>query len=296
MTNGTINTSISTGATPYLAAHFGIPRDSTLLVIPMSLFLAGYGFSPVFWAPLSEAYGRRTVILPAFCIYTLFTMASGLATSWGMFLGFRFIVGFCAGCPFSVMTGVFADIYQGKRERGYAIMLINAVRSPRQEMRIGCMLMVIGDDFWTNYWADYFRVYGADIVEAAVLGGIGDCGGDAGTDILLLAWCVAAFVCDRLECDADPVAETFRALLLERKAKKMQKADPERKYVVLGRPHRTWQQTLSITLGRPLRMIFTEPLVIFSCLYLAFLNGVYYLSFESYPIIYQGKQSNGSVE
>lgn len=129
MTNGTINTSLSAGATPYLAEYFGIDTKSEMLVVPMSLFLAGYGTGPIVWAPISEAYGRRTVFIPAFIIYTAFTLGCALASNWVMFLVFRFIVGFCAGCPFSVVTGIFSDIYGTKKERGYAIMLINAVRS-----------------------------------------------------------------------------------------------------------------------------------------------------------------------
>ena len=127
MTNGTLNTSLTAGAVPYLAAHFALSSDSTLLVLPMSLFLAGYGLGPIVWAPISETYGRRTVLIPAFTVFTGLALGCALASSWKLFLAFRFIMGFCAGCPFAVTTGVFADVYAGKHERGYAIMLINTV-------------------------------------------------------------------------------------------------------------------------------------------------------------------------
>lgn len=39
---------------------------------------------------------------------------------------------------------------------------------------------------------------------------------------------------------------------------------------------------------RPFRLLYLEPIVFCTCLYLAFAFGIFYLFFEAYPIIFQG--------
>lgn len=42
----------------------------------------------------------------------------------------------------------------------------------------------------------------------------------------------------------------------------------------------------TVVLTRPIRMFFFEAIVLFSCLYLSFAYGIFYMFFQSYPIIY----------
>lgn len=44
---------------------------------------------------------------------------------------------------------------------------------------------------------------------------------------------------------------------------------------------------MTVTLVRPILM-FAEPIVLCSCLYLAFEYAIFYLFFEAYPIVFQG--------
>ena len=41
--------------------------------------------------------------------------------------------------------------------------------------------------------------------------------------------------------------------------------------------------------SRPLRMLFTEPIVLLLSLYMAFIYGLLYLFLTAYPLVYQGK-------
>ncbi len=51
----------------------------------------------------------------------------------------------------------------------------------------------------------------------------------------------------------------------------------------------------TVTLTRPLRMLFSELIVLATCLYLSFAYSIFYMYFEAYPIIFEGvyKQSPG---
>lgn len=57
-------------------------------------------------------------------MYTLFTMACALAPNWPALLVFRFLCGFGASAPQTVLGGMFADIYPDLLYRGKAVMLM----------------------------------------------------------------------------------------------------------------------------------------------------------------------------
>jgi len=85
------------------------------------------------------------------------------------------------------------------------------------------------------------------------------------------------------------IPESYEPVLLLRKAKKMRKATGDMNIVA---PRELEEFTISdiVTkvLARPLKMIVTEPLVAFSCLYLSFVYALFYIFFQAYPIIYKG--------
>ena len=48
------------------------------------------------------------------------------------------------------------------------------------------------------------------------------------------------------------------------------------------------KQMLTVTLVRPLHMLVSEAIVLFTCLYLSLAYAIFYLFFEAYPLIFQG--------
>jgi MFS family permease len=102
--NSTIGSSLAANISPYISAEWNI-HNTTLLILPTSIYLVGYVLGPLFWGPLSETYGRKYVMVVAFGIFTLFTMACALAPSFAALIVFRLIVGVGAACPISVVGG-----------------------------------------------------------------------------------------------------------------------------------------------------------------------------------------------
>ncbi|KAL9579242.1 MAG: hypothetical protein Q9203_006782 [Teloschistes exilis] len=70
VTNSTLGSSLPSGATEYLADYWNITSQAQL-VLPISLFLVGYIFGPIVFAPLSETYGRRGILLVSYYERTL---------------------------------------------------------------------------------------------------------------------------------------------------------------------------------------------------------------------------------
>lgn len=84
--------------------------------------------------------------------------------------------------------------------------------------------------------------------------------------------------------------ETYGPVILKEYAQQMRKAtgDPNI-FAPIELEKKGAKQMVTVTLMRPIRMLFFEAIVLFSCLYLALAYAIFYMFFEAYPIIFQGK-------
>jgi len=86
-----------------------------------------------------------------------------------------------------------------------------------------------------------------------------------------------------------PLPETYGPILLQRRAERIRKADPESRVYA---PHEIERPNLkklaTVVLTRPIRMMMSELIVSLSSAYLSLVYGVFYMSFSAYPIIFQG--------
>lgn len=85
---------------------------------------------PIVWAPLSEQFGRRYLIVGTFVMFCMWTLACALAPNWPAFLVFRLLVGVFASAPIALVAGIMADVYGEYRTRGRAMASYFAVSSP----------------------------------------------------------------------------------------------------------------------------------------------------------------------
>lgn len=84
--------------------------------------------------------------------------------------------------------------------------------------------------------------------------------------------------------------ETYGPVVLKRRAQKLRKDTGNSSIVSpLELDSRDLKQMMLITVSRPFRMIFHESIVSLTSLYLALAYAIFYLYFEAYPIIFQGR-------
>ncbi|KAI1336730.1 MFS multidrug transporter-like protein [Xylariaceae sp. FL0016] len=83
----------------------------------MSIFLLGYAQGPFLLAPLSEIYGRLSILQLANLIYLAFNTACGFSQNRSQILAFRFLSGVGGSAPQALCNGVLADVWS-KEERG----------------------------------------------------------------------------------------------------------------------------------------------------------------------------------
>lgn len=73
----TFASSVFSSASPYISEEFGVGRQ--VVVLGISLFIAGYILGPLLWSSLSEQYGRKMTILVPVFIFMCFTAATATA-------------------------------------------------------------------------------------------------------------------------------------------------------------------------------------------------------------------------
>lgn len=91
--------------------------------------------------------------------------------------------------------------------------------------------------------------------------------------------------------------ETFGPTILAKRARKMREQNPDANtYGALELKKVSPRLFVTTVLGRPLRMILTEPIVAASCLYLSLIYAVFFMLVQVYPIIFERKMSSSSTK
>lgn len=116
MFNATFASTAPSGAAAKLAPRFELSQLEMVLVA--TVFVGGCVAGPVFWAPLSEMYGRKVTYLVSTALYTQMQFGCALAVNKGMLLAFRFFAGAFASSALTNAGGVITDMFppmeQGK--------------------------------------------------------------------------------------------------------------------------------------------------------------------------------------
>jgi MFS family permease len=266
--NSTLGSSLPANAIPVIAENFNV-TSTTAKTLPISIYLVGYIVGPLVFGPLSEAYGRRLIMISTFLVFTIFTMACAVAPNWSALLVFRFLTGIFASSPIAIIGGINADLYDNPITRGRAMAAFIGVCEPlshppapansSQGTCIGPLAAPPISGFvapalgwrWT-FWIGLIYA-GASIVPLAFL------------------------------------PETYAPVLLSRRAGKMRKStNNPHIFAAFELEKKGFKQMATVTLTRPLRMMVFELIVLATCCYLSVAYGIFYMYFEAYPIVFQG--------
>ena len=79
----------------------------------LSTYLVAYAAMSLFHGPLSDAYGRKRVILAGVALFVLASIGCAMSTSMTELLTWRVIQGLCAGSGMIVGRAVIRDVYEG---------------------------------------------------------------------------------------------------------------------------------------------------------------------------------------
>ena len=250
--NSTISSSLASGVIAQIAADFHV-KNQEQFVLPTSIFLVGYVVGPLGWGPVSEAFGRYPILISSFSGYLLWSMATALAPTWATLNVFRLLAGVCASSPISVVGGLFSDVFDDLVTRGRAlsIFMASTCLGPVAGPIISGFLAPVS---WRwSFWV--------------------------GLIIAGVSW-LFLFI----------TPETYGPILLKKRAQSIRKKTGEEVYAPIELETTNWRELLAAVLARPFRMLFFEPLISFSCLFQAFVYGLFFSFFFAYPIIYEGAE------
>lgn len=244
--------SIFSSATQVVASQYNVSNEVGLL--GTTFYVLGFAFGPTLWAPLSELKGRRFPLVIAMFGFSLFSIACATGKDIQTILICRFFSGFFGACPLAVVAAVFSDMFDN-RTRGTAITLFSMAvfTGPLLAPFIGGF---ITESYLGWRWTEYLPT---------IMG-------------------FTAFFLDLffLEETYPPVILIEKAADLRRRTKNWGIHAKQEEIEV------DFRELVSKNFSRPLRLLFTEPIILLLSIYMSFIYGLLYLFLTAYPLVFVG--------
>ncbi|KAK4214525.1 major facilitator superfamily domain-containing protein [Rhypophila decipiens] len=225
---------------------------TTVAICGVSLFVFGFAVGPLLWAPLSEFYGRQIIFFITYMALTVFNAGATGSKNIETLIILRFFAGAFGSSPLTNSGGVIADIFLAN-ERGPAggIFSIAPFLGPAIGPIAGGFLGESEGWVW---------IEGLMAIFTGVL------------------WIICSLF----------VPETYAPVILRRRAAKLS-ALTGKVYISkmdMNNTSTKWQQ-IRTALSRPWILLFREPIVFMSSIYIAIVYGTLYLMFAAFPIVFQ---------
>ncbi|GAA6064615.1 hypothetical protein JCM10212_006569 [Sporobolomyces blumeae] len=254
--------SVYAGASLITASETGIQQQfgvsQTVSVLTLSLYIAGYGIGPMLWSPLQETpqIGRTPIYIVTLFLFVLFQLPIVLAPNFATILVFRFLTGFMGSPALGGGGASLCDLYDSLHiPYALGVWAMAAVCGPIISPVIGGFAAMNENWRWPVYeliWASGFS--------------------------LLITFLF--------------LPETYGPTILYKRAVRLRKLTGNDKLITREeldmQDEPSFIKTLGTTVGRAFALC-SDPVVFFCNLYLAFVYALFYLWFESFPILYQDR-------
>ena len=232
-------------------------------VLGVTLFVLGFAASPIIYAPLSEIYGRKGVLVVASLGFTIFQFAVATGENLQTIMICRFFSGLIGAAPMAVVPAAFADMFDNNA-RGKAIALFSV------GVFVGPIISPVIGSYMVQHTSWRWLLYLVGCLSAAVT-----------LSIIFF------------------FEETHHPTILVQKAKRMRK---ETGNWGIHAAHENIELSISDiarnTIKRPIILLATEPVLLIISIYNSFVYGLLYLMLEAYPIVFRegyGFTTNGEL-
>ncbi|KAJ6486795.1 major facilitator superfamily domain-containing protein [Mycena sanguinolenta] len=249
-----IGSAIYTSSIPGLMSEFNV--SLTTATLGLTLYILAYGIGPMFLSPLQELpiLGRNPVYMATLFLFVIFQIPIVTATNIRTVLAMRFITGFF-GSPAMASGGAsMADIFpQSQLAYVLGVWALGAVAGP-----------IIGP----------------------VIGGFAAQAKGWRWPMMELLW-LTSFSVVFLSLF---LPETYGPTILLRRAQRLRKltGNPEvRTAAEREEESKSASSVMYESLVRPF-VLAKEPALAFANIYLGFVYAIFYLWFESFPLVYSG--------
>ncbi|THW69345.1 MFS general substrate transporter [Aureobasidium pullulans] len=239
-----------------LVDEFGVSAE--VGTVGLSMYILGFAIGPMLLAPLSEYFGRNPVYFCSWFVLFIFQLPLALAPNIGTVIVCRLIQGFGGSAPLTNTGGSVSDVWD-RNASGPAMSIYGLSSTFGPPMA----LVISGYIALEKGWRWLFWVY------MAIFGGV---------------WLIMITT----------LPETRHSTILERKAarvrKQLKKEGFEKSAARVFDAHADESKSLhtlfAITLTRPFRFLFSEPITIGAAAYNGFIYGLVYLFNEAFPLVF----------
>lgn len=209
------------------------------------MYILGFAIGPMFLAPLSEFYGRSPVYILTWFVLVVLQIGLALAPNIGTIIVIRFLAGFFGSAPLTNSGGTISDLWR-RDESGFpmAIYGLSSTGGPPLALIISGFLAQNLGWRWL-FW-----------VQMIIIG---------------VFWLIMVFT----------LPETRHTTILDRKTRRVRKQmrnehlEAAENIKDLNSDEKKGLHTLfAITLTRPVRFLFTEPITFCAALYNGFIYGL----------------------
>ncbi|KFZ00579.1 hypothetical protein V500_00992 [Pseudogymnoascus sp. VKM F-4518 (FW-2643)] len=244
------NSAIFAAGAAKASSEFEVGKEVTAL--GTSLFVLGFASGPLIWAPGSELIGRRLPLCIGIFGSSIFTIGCATSKDIQTLIICRFFAGLFGASPLCVVPALLSDLYSSTY-RGMAISIyaLTVFGGP-------FLAPFIGEFIATSYLGWRWTLY-----LPAILGFSDFC------FLLLFS------------------RETFAPFVLVEKAKRLRRQTGN--WAIHAKQERLeldMDAVIRNYLTRPLRMLATEPIVLFVSMYMSFIYGLVYALLEAYPYVF----------
>jgi MFS family permease len=277
----TFASSVYVSGIPGVMQRFDVSAE--VATLGLTLFVLGFALGPLIWAPLSEVYGRKSIFVISYTAYVAFSVAAACSPNITALLVLRFFASAFGSSSMTNVGGIIADMFS-KAERGMATGLF--VTAPFLGPALG------------RWWMSFFHAATYAIVvlshllilinsfSGPIAGGfLGETKGwrwILGLIAILggVIW-IATMLTTR---------ETYAPFILRCRAKSLSRMTGSVYMTRLDaeQPLKTLSQELSVAFTRPWSLLFFEPIVLLTSLYISIVYGTLYMFFAGFPIVFQG--------
>ncbi|MQQ07179.1 MFS transporter [Epibacterium sp. SM1979] len=141
-------------ALPQIATELS-SQDPNKAQLVLSTFLLGMGIGFFFVGPISDAVGRRPVLIGGALLYAVAALLAALSNSLEVLLLSRFFMGVCAAGPRIVGLAVVRDLFKGRdmaQVVSYAVMIFTL--APAVAPAVGAAILLFSG--WRSIFVAFF--------------------------------------------------------------------------------------------------------------------------------------------
>ena len=217
------------------------------------LFVASFCVGPLLWAPLSEMFGRRIVFIISFLGFVCFNVGCMQSPNIASLIVCRIFAGAFGSSSMSNSPAMIAGLFHMK------YLMVTLTLFALMPTAGPCLGPIVGG-YIMQAGANWRWVYRVCTIFSFVL-------------LVLVIF---------------TMPETMDPQRLQMKAKRLRKETGDDRYVAPVELRKIeWWKLPGQVIGKPIKMIIVEPMLLATTIYISFVYGTLYLLFVAYPYVFE---------